>query len=289
MAAEYNALKGMFTNSPSVEDYTHFPSPKLSDLPSDLQDVNLDGSNPSTPIEMKISSPPKAPKSSPKDTESKNKSPTRKFKKRRKSRAPYINMRLKNISKLFDREQIYFGCIAPLRSDHIDLHCNELSDLDLHYCCGLYMKIDRSFTIHTILSTEFITSLKKIILKKEQSINQFVDDKASKHKEVELKVDDDSKSNANDNINPVSNRQYIAFHPRDHWEFAKDMEHKNAVIFIHGQNYAPDEQNAAEFVMNECLAFYADMPYLVIPFIWPCEGMFVILYIHCIQFLRNMI
>merc|ERR1712228_250221 len=30
--------------------------------------------------------------------------------------------------------------------------------------------------------------------------------------------------------------------------------------------------NAAQFVMDECMAFYADMPYLVIPFIWPCEG-----------------
>ena len=283
MAAGYTTLKGSSSyTSNTNEDYKYFlPSPRLSDLPPDLQDVSLDGhssSNPSTPIEMKISSPPKADtdKEKEKEKEKEKNSPSKssKFKRRRKSKRPYINMRLKNISKLFDKEQIYFGCIAPLRHDHIDLHCNELSDLDLHYCCGLYMKIDRSFTIHTILSTEFITSLKKIILKKEQLLNQFVNDNASKNKGIELKVNENENENDNDNpnINPLTNRKYVAFHPRDHWEFAKDMEHKSAVIFIHGQNYAPDKQNAAQFVLNECLAFYADMPYLVIPFIWPCEG-----------------
>ena len=66
--------------------------------------------------------------------------------------------------------------------------------------------------------------------------------------------------------------KFMAFHPRDHWEFAKDLEHKNAVIYVHGHNYAPNDSSAAEFVLNECLDFYADLPYLVIPFIWPCEG-----------------
>merc|ERR1719242_227713 len=70
-------------------------------------------------------------------------------------------------------------------------------------------------------------------------------------------------------------KEFMAFHPKDHWEFAKDVEHKSAVIYVHGHNYAPDDDSAAEFVLNECLDFYADLPYLVIPFIWPCEGQLV--------------
>eukprot|EP00484_Ammonia_sp_Unknown_P029381 CAMPEP_0197031694 /NCGR_PEP_ID=MMETSP1384-20130603/10617_1 /TAXON_ID=29189 /ORGANISM="Ammonia sp." /LENGTH=565 /DNA_ID=CAMNT_0042461259 /DNA_START=25 /DNA_END=1722 /DNA_ORIENTATION=+ len=266
------------TNYEPLDDsnYDVMPSPRLSDLPSDLQDVNLeDTSNPVTPlnhdIEMRISSPPRQPvpaHDEPTSTASPSLSLSQpnKKKKRRKSRSPYINMRLRNMCKLFDREQIYFGSIAPLRDDHIDLHCAELKDLELHYCCGLFMKIDRSFTIHTILSTEFITSLKKNILKREQLNQAYL--REHNLKNVELKVNEASPANDDES----SPSKYVAFHPRDHWDFAKDMEHKNAVIFVHGQNYAPDEPNAAQFVMDECMAFYADMPYLVIPFIWPCEG-----------------
>eukprot|EP01083_Nonionella_stella_P085876 238256_1 len=256
----YTELTGTEPNLNDA-DYTVFP--RLSDM----VDVEL-SSNPPTPIksktpisnafEMKISSPPSYPSETPPNPPS-----TKKYKKRRKKyRTPYINMRLSNIHKLFDKEQIYFACIAPLCSDHIDLHCKELKDLDLKYCCGLFMKIDRSFTIHTILSTEFITSLKKIILKKEDIAK----------KSVQLKADPAPPEEDSKNDGEYDVRRYVAFHPRDHWEFAKDLEHKNAVIFIHGVNYAPDRMNAAQFVMDECLEFYADMPYLVIPFIWPCEG-----------------
>lgn len=248
----------MATDDPYYqENYDVFPTPNASDM----VDVNLD-------TEVDNSSAPPTPHANQTEinilSSTSSSSPSKQRKKhRRKSRAPYINMKLKNMTKLFDYEQIYFGCIAPLRPDHIDLHCKELKDLDLHYCCGLFMKIDRSFTIHTILSTEFITSLKKIILKKEQKAKEFEQNQQNnannQQEPVELKVD-----------TPTS---FNAFHPRDHWTFAKDMEHKNAIIYIHGQNYAPNEHSALEFVMDECMAFYADMPYLVIPFIWPCEGM----------------
>eukprot|EP01084_Bolivina_argentea_P153661 267926_1 len=263
----YEQLKDGHT--PQDNEY-YSKSPRLSDLPSNLIEINLsdNASSPTSPkspnkIEMKITTPPKQPI----DSTPNNITPKpSKFKRRRKSRSPYINMRLKHISKLFDKQSIYFACIAPLRSNYIDLHCKELKDLDLKYCCGLYMKIDKSFTIHTILSTEFITSLKKIILKREQKTQEYIN---QNKKSIDLQVDQNNNNKNEEKYNP---RKYVAFHPRDHWEFAKDMEHKNAVIFIHGQNYAPDEEHAAQFVMNECMAFYADMPYLVIPFIYPCEG-----------------
>ena len=129
------------------------------------------------------------------------------------------------------------------------------------------MKVDRSFTVHTILSTEFITSMKKIILKKEQQAKQFIASQSdvSSAGSVDLRT-------AHSNEECPTPKTFMAFHPRDHWEFAKDLDHKNAVIFVHGHNYAPNDTSAAEFVLNECLSFYADLPYLVIPFLWPCEG-----------------
>ena len=112
--------------------------------------------------------------------------------------------------------------------------------------------------------------MKKINLKKEEQTKQFIESQidSSSAGDVDLRTSQSAQSNE---VNPTP-KQFMAFHPRDHWEFAKDLDHKNAVIFVHGHNYAPNDTSAAEFVLNECLSFYADLPYLVIPFLWPCEG-----------------
>merc|ERR1719474_1416863 len=104
------------TQNADHADYKDFPlppSPRLSDPPPDMVDVSL--------------SSPSANTSPLKDT----------IRRRRpnKRTRPFINMRLRNFEKLFDSQQIYFACVAPLCSDHIDVHCSDLEKLDIHYCC----------------------------------------------------------------------------------------------------------------------------------------------------------
>merc|ERR1719474_754467 len=281
------------TQNADNADYKEFPlppSPRLSDPPPDMVDVSLSSPSANTSplnpykheIEMKIEEPPQTATSV---TKSPLKDTIRRRRPNKRTR-PFINMRLRNFEKLFDSEQIYFACVAPLCSDHIDVHCSDLEKLDIHYCCGLFMKVDRSFTVHTILSTEFITSLKKIILSKEEKAKAFVAAQSGQNEpsgpsgqseQGATSKPDDSKDSEEDDpeskgVSRWEPEKFMAFHPRDHWEFAKDLEHKSAVIYVHGHNYAPNDSSAAEFVLNECLDFYADLPYLVIPFVWPAES-----------------
>lgn len=191
-------------------------------------------------------------------------SPLKKRRRRRHTRK-YINMRLNifgsfavsNFNKMDGA--FYFGCIAHLNDGKINVHCNKLSDIgELGYCCAILLKIDRSFTVRTILSTEFMSALKSITLQKMQSVEKNDENDDEKKYDVH-----DAEMNA---------KTITAFHPRDHWLFAKDIANKHVILYIHGQNYATANETAAEFIMNECIAFYCGLPYLVIPFIWPSEG-----------------
>ena len=58
-----------------------------------------------------------------------------------KNMSKYPNLpRMNSTSDAMSNDaQIFFGCIAPLREDRIDVYADKTTDVQLHYCCGLLL------------------------------------------------------------------------------------------------------------------------------------------------------
>jgi len=171
-----------------------------------------------------------------------------KLKNKHKKEKSFINLRIHQtlLKKLKSHEQIYFASIAPLKEDHIDVNCNIIKDIKLHYCCGLYLPIDSSFTVESLLSTEFMTSLQRLPVSSQSLLN-------SEHGSSYIPP------------NVISSKD-------DYYKSSSLDSKRHLVIYVPGQQYIYDELNAAESIMNECLQFYVNFPYVIVPFLWPSEG-----------------
>lgn len=128
---------------------------------------------------------------------------------------PSITLYLSGASSKLER--VMFVCAAQLREEVIDLHTDSRDECTLKYCCGLRMPVDRSHTVETLLSAEWLDSL------------------------------------------------------------SMDTGVKRIAVWVHGYNWTSSgATTAANSILDASLELcrvVARESYLVIPFLWPSEGM----------------
>ncbi|ETO36319.1 hypothetical protein RFI_00745 [Reticulomyxa filosa] len=204
-----------------------------------------------------------------------------------------------------NKRDIYFTCIAPYAPDYIDLYTDKPSDLLLKYCCGLYMPIDQSFTVHNMLSSEFLTAIKQQVThlqhKKKTDANKCRDhshspqsrSKPSDEKQTESntspllanseeeeKKEKDTKEKTRDNVKDTNKDEKIVDEcdliPISEMSSVLKVNPKGqrVVIFIPGYDYTSptNATEAAQMVLNDSIQFYQYIDQIVIPFLWPTEG-----------------